>query len=239
MYAENMGFLSLLLDVVFPKDCIGCGAFGTYLCSTCFQTIHFNTTFLCPACMKEITHFGVHTRCKTHAAIDGLYAVSNYDGLIASLIGAVKYRFLFDMAALGGDILHWQGCKLGIWESFSRQTTAIVPVPIHWKKRWERGFNASQLYAKPLANKLGLYLLPDLLIKTKRTKAQAQLSRSERLTNIKGSFFTSVSDPLRLPKNVILIDDVATTGSTLQECAASLKKAGVKKVFAVVLAHGK
>lgn len=188
--------------------------------------------------MKELNHFGVHSRCKSKTTLDGLYAVSNYDGVIAILIRAVKYRLIYDMASLGGNLLHWQGEKLGIWNSFSRQTTAIVPVPLHWKKRWERGFNASQLYAQQLSTKLGIYLLPNLLIKTKSTPPQAQLSREHRLLNLKDSMNISVPNSSKIPPKVILIDDVCTTGSTLQECARTLKKSGVKVVVALVLAHG-
>jgi len=188
--------------------------------------------------MKEISHFTVHPHCKKQTALDGLYAFSNYEGVLRKYIGAVKYRLLFDMAKIGGDMMYWSGKQLGLWNVYSVQTTAVVPVPIHWKKRWERGFNQSNLYAEQLAKNLGFYLLPNLLIKTKSTGPQALLSRVKRLQNIHDSVVSTVTDPQRLPSCIILVDDVATTGSTLYESARALKKAGVKKVVAIVLAHG-
>lgn len=238
MYAENMGLFSALLDIIFPPECIGCNTFGSYLCSDCFRSIKCNTTYLCPGCMKEISHFTVHPHCKKQTALDGLYAFSNYEGVLRKYIGAVKYRLLFDMAKIGGDMMYWSGKQLGLWNVYSVQTTAVVPVPIHWKKRWERGFNQSNLYAEQLAKNLGFYLLPNLLIKTKSTGPQALLSRVKRLQNIHDSVVSTVTDPQRLPSCIILVDDVATTGSTLYESARALKKAGVKKVVAIVLAHG-
>lgn len=233
-----MGLFSALLDVIFPAECIGCGAFGCYLCSDCFRSIDGNTTYLCPGCMKEISHFTVHPRCRKQTALDGLYAVAPYKGVLRTFIGAVKYRFLSDMATIGGDLMYWNGKQLGIWKAYSVQTTAVVPVPIHWRKQWERGFNQSQLYAQQLASDLGFYLLLNLLVKTKSTRPQAQLSRAQRLQNVRDSVLISVTDPKRLPTEVILVDDVTTTGITLQECAKALKQAGVKKVVAIVLAHG-
>ena len=118
-----------------------------------------------------------------------------------------------------------------------------IPVPLHPRRRRFRGFNQSALLAHTLANTLtpglDMPVLEDCLLRTRFTKPQIKTkSREERLGNLKGAFaFTDESIPLIQNKMLWLIDDVATTGTTLEECAMVLKKAGAKKVFGIVLAR--
>lgn len=114
---------------------------------------------------------------------------------------------------------------------------ALVPIPLHRHRLMERGYNQTELLCTAFSRKISIPVKKNLLIKRKKTDAQAGLDRSKRLVNIKGAF----SCPGRFPKGarLLLVDDVCTTGSTLNECAQVLKKAGATHVYGFVIAHGK
>ena len=111
---------------------------------------------------------------------------------------------------------------------------AVVPVPLHPKKQRARGYNQSLLLAQHFCKQTGLALGPDWVKRHKDTLPQAQLNRRERLENMSGAF---VALPLVKGKRILLIDDVATTGATLEGCAVALKQAGAKQVMAFTLAR--
>ncbi|MCI0405283.1 MAG: ComF family protein [candidate division Zixibacteria bacterium] len=109
---------------------------------------------------------------------------------------------------------------------------AIVPVPLHWTRKWSRGFNQSALLAKALSKTAGLPIFPALR-RVKRTKDQTRLSREERLANVRGAFHV-VKDVEG--KKLLLLDDVTTTGATLEECRRVLAEAGASQISAAVIA---
>ncbi|GAX62065.1 amidophosphoribosyltransferase [Candidatus Scalindua japonica] len=112
----------------------------------------------------------------------------------------------------------------------------IVPVPLHWKKKQERGFNQSELMAKEISKKLSIPISINNLHRVKNTLSQTQLSRSQRQKNVKDAF--KIKNPeIFIKKNVLLVDDVLTTGITASECAKSLKNTGTSKVFLIALAR--
>ncbi len=169
--------------------------------------------------------------CKPHGYLDGLWSVAHFDGSIKKLIVQIKYsgRFAYIDTLIP---LLYRFCP----KSF-READLVTCVPMNPTKLRERGYNQSELLAKNFAAKLGKPFTPDLLKKTKKTLTQAHLKRSERLGNLEGAFTCTVK--IRSKFTILLIDDVVTTGSTLQECAKVLKKAGAGKVNALTLAHGK
>lgn len=109
---------------------------------------------------------------------------------------------------------------------------AIVPVPLHWTRKWSRGFNQSLILAGALSNTTGLLIL-SALRRVKRTKDQTRLSRQERLANVRGAFHV-VKDVVG--KKLLLLDDVTTTGATLEECRRVLADAGASQISAAVVA---
>ncbi|MDD4287362.1 MAG: hypothetical protein PHO20_04645 [Candidatus Peribacteraceae bacterium] len=109
----------------------------------------------------------------------------------------------------------------------------LCPVPLHWIRRFQRGFNQSELLARVVARERGLTVLP-LLKRRRWTGSQMKRSRADRLTGVTGAFHCMADRP---PQHVILIDDLSTTGATLEECAKTLKEAGVTRVDAWVIAH--
>ncbi|OGI18756.1 MAG: hypothetical protein A3J06_00565 [Candidatus Moranbacteria bacterium RIFCSPLOWO2_02_FULL_48_19] len=229
-----------ILDTLFPIRCLSCDAPEEYLCGACLATFPRRLRERCPTCLKATTPQGeVCFACSGIKALDGLFAASVYRSpLVAASLHIFKYRFIPAVATpLGG----WLAEK--IVEADLLLPDYCIPVPLHPRRRRFRGFNQSALLAHTLANTLtpglDMPVLEDCLLRTRFTKPQIKTkSREERLGNLKGAFaFTDESIPLIQNKMLWLIDDVATTGTTLEECAMVLKKAGAKKVFGIVLAR--
>ena len=112
----------------------------------------------------------------------------------------------------------------------------IVPVPLHRSRLRQRGFNQSVLLGRVLSRQLFIPMLPDALVRTRQTEPQIELSVAERRVNVKGAFAVNKPDRI-MGKRILLLDDVMTTGSTIDECAHELKKAGARGVIAVTIAR--
>ena len=116
------------------------------------------------------------------------------------------------------------------------QADALVPVPVHATRKKTRGFNQAEILARVIGKKLGIPVMPEMLVRNKKTLPQKDLSAAERLKNLSGAFAAGeIPEGIR---SVILVDDIYTTGTTLDEIAALLKEHGVSKVYCVTLACG-
>jgi ComF family protein len=171
--------------------------------------------------------------------LDGLWSFGAFEGVLRKSIQKLKYRWVTEHA----DILMDQVIEYLAISSpeFFLQIKrdrgigwAIVPVPLHWQRQNWRGFNQAALIAKKLAKSFGLPYL-ELLKRTKNTTSQTTYDAATRRLNIKNAFSLNIS--ISQYPNILLIDDVWTTGSTLQECCYVLKKNGVKKVWGLTLAR--
>ena len=160
--------------------------------------------------------------------LDEIRAGSSYHDcpLLKKAIHTFKYRRVRSLAEDLGTLI----LIIADWE----EGTVLCPVPLHWTRRFARGFNQSDLLAQVVAQKGG-FTVAALLKRTRATGHQMRRKRRERLTAVRGAF--RCMEP-RLPERVILIDDLATTGATLDACAEVLKNAGVKRVEGWVVAHG-
>ncbi len=231
-----------ILDTLFPLRCLGCHIRGFWLCPTCEQHIPLRIEQHCPACLRQITPQGeVCFACrKNHSTpLDGLFVASYYkDPLLSSLLHTYKYRFLPGLSAPLGHLL-----ISALEKSSLLLPQALVPVPLHPRRLRFRGFNQSLLLAEEIAVNLtpGLTLpvITETLIRSRYTKPQMKTSsREERLANLKNAFqITTGKESALKDKDLWLIDDVATTGTTLEECARMLKKHGARSVFGIVLAR--
>ena len=175
--------------------------------------------------------------------IDGLYFALSYkdNKLCQKLIGNFKYPpYLKALAPTLAGILIEHFIKTGkntdqVWEN-----SVLIPVPLHPKKLAERGYNQSEELAKELSRVLKVPVLTDVLIKTKDTKSQIGLSGKEREENLIGAFsLTKSVERYDLPtlSRVFLVDDVYTTGSTMQECARVLRQSGAKSIWGITIAR--
>ena len=230
--------MSILLDLLFPKKCVGCKRVGSYFCPNCIKEIKQND-LVCPKCERLSLSGVVHAICKRKFGLDGLWSLGTYDPPLKIAIQKLKYKWVSLLAQDLINILveYWARYNPFLLDQIKKdlgQNWLIVPVPLHKKRQNWRGFNQSAELAKLLAKKTGLKY-SDCLLRTRNTKQQVGLPASERRQNIKGAFaLTHNSSPIT--HNIILIDDVWTTGSTLKECCYILKKGGAKEVWALTMA---
>lgn len=163
--------------------------------------------------------------------LNGLAAIFSYDSEspIGELIQQFKYNYSSAISELWAEILPGN-----LPFPAAPAAAGVVPVPLYPRRERERGYNQASIIGRLLADKLRLPFAPDALKRVRATRQQARLSRSERAENVRGAF-VSRQPP---PENVILVDDVFTTGATMAECAAALKANGAARVFGFVLAKG-
>lgn len=204
-----------IIETLFPAFCLGCRREGEFLCDFCLQTIP-----------REAGTVEKPMGC---FSLDGVISCASYEdgALLARAIHSFKYEFIKELAQPLGTFM-----AEAIPESF--RGAVLCPVPLHRKRlRW-RGFNQAELLAAVVAERKKISLR-NLLERTSFKKPQMELSREERLMNVRQAF--RLKEGISGLSHVILIDDVATTLATLEACATTLKDAGVPKVTAIVLAR--
>lgn len=202
---------NFVLDLLFPIQCIGCGMEGAWLCKKCFKTIKIN---------KKKTSDKI--------IVTALY---HKNPILQKAIHVYKYQFIKE---LHKPLAHLLIKKIRNYKLEIRNYL-LVPVPLHKKRLKFRGFNQVELLANQVAEHFSIPVITDVLIRIKHTKAQMELSEKQRVKNIKNCFICAIPKKAK-NKNILLIDDVATTGSTLGECKKVLLQAGAKNVLSLVLA---
>jgi len=230
---------SFILDLIFPVYCSGCGKEGSYLCQNCAEEIIQTTKFFCPVCQKLSFCGQVCPSCQKKSYLDGLIWIAPYQNqVLRKMIYSFKYEFARKMAKPLASLMAKTILNSELINLFSpKEAWLIVPIPLQNKKLKERGFNQSELLAEEVSNQIKIPLVIGVLIKIKNTPSQTKLKERERKENVKGAFSTKNINLVK-DKKIILIDDVTTTGATLEEAAKVLKRAGAKLVWGLVLAKG-
>ena len=228
-----------ILDLLFPKFCISCGKEGSYLCQDCFSLIDILERQYCPFCPqpKVVLDGKTCNFCKRSKSLNGLYCAASYNNFIVKkLINQFKYEpYIKELSKPLSSLIVVHLINLDKVENF--QDYILVPIPLHKKKLKKRGFNQAGEIAKEFSENLKIPVFSDALIKTKQTSAQVELKKEEREKNIKGVFLCQKPE-LVMGKKILLIDDIFTTGSTMEQCARLLQEAGAKEVWGVVVARG-
>jgi ComF family protein len=251
-----------VLDIIFPVECQDCGKHGAWLCQKCFRKLEINGASFCLHCGKQNNFGEFCNECKSRFFLDGVWIAGNYDqAVLAKLIKTFKYRFTYSLSqTLGEYLCHFlnnflnqhrfnisnlkNGLRLQDLKNLKEvpeiildfQNALLIPVPLHKKRLKWRGFNQAELLAEVIAENFGLEMDAVSLKRILHKKAQAKLRGRERYLNLKDCFVWTGES--LAGRNILLIDDVSTTGSTLNECAAQLKKAGASEVWGLVLAKG-
>lgn len=220
--------LDLILELIFPNKCIVCGKiieFGrkNFLCAECKDLFKFIDDKRCEKCSRPIENGELCSMCmQKNYCFDKNYSLLVYDELMHDLIVQFKFK---NHPAIG------RGLGKIMAQKFDMNADFIIPVPIHKMRRRNRGFNQAEILAKEISKRTGIPLRLDILKRIKNTRAQWRLNPHERANNLKGAFASKNVDG----KKIILIDDIFTTGSTINECAQVLKTAGADKVFSYTL----
>ncbi len=201
--------MSGLLDWIFPQH---------VTCFLCGKEARTDARGLCAACAEKLV-FADEQPCP--AALDGYSAGVLLDAATEDAIHRMKYDDARYLAPFFASLIV-------VPESWSVE--AIVPVPLHRKKLRQRGYNQSTMIAEELSKRLGFPVEEDLLCRVRDTGTQTRLDASGRIKNVTGAFEAS---PRAKGKNILLVDDVRTTGATVSECALALRKAGARNIYGV------
>lgn len=224
------------LNVLFPRRCPVCGEItspaGSLICPSCFQKLSFVKPPVCKKCGKEIVDETMEYcgDCMGHRhAFEFGVALLNYDETARTVMAQIKYKNKREYLDFFGAAM---AKRYG--RTVERMAVeAIVPVPVHPSRRRARGFNQAEVLAEVFGKKLGIPVKPEMLIREKRTRPQKELTAAERLKNLSGAF--SAGEGIHGIRRVLLVDDIYTTGSTIEACARVLRNAGVEKVYFAVI----
>lgn len=221
-------------DLLYPQLCLCCleekkAGKETVFCVKCHASFPF-TNHLQMAENGLMQHF--YGRVKVEKAAALMHFTEG--GVVQQMLHNLKYRGMYQVGINLGEMAAQRMLESG----FSRGLDAVVAVPMHPTKQQQRGYNQSEIIAEKLAEGINVPLLRNQLIKIKTTSTQTKKGRQERLENIKNSFFWQ-EGVKNLPNHVLLVDDVATTGATLEACIAAMQGAGIQKisVFTIAMAE--
>jgi len=230
-----------LLHVLLPRTCLHClndlpWQSRRPLCPKCESSLEKLPELHCARCGLPLKYGGAAcydcARLKKTAALDLARSAFVFNPELRSLLHAFKYS---GMESLAAPLAEGMAQALERFPEL-KEYPFVLPVPLHPAKKKERGFNQSELLARELASVKRLFLLENAAERAVKTKPQVSLSKAERAENMKGAF--KITGPeLVKGRKILLIDDVATTLSTLEELAAELKRNGAKGVAALTLAR--
>lgn len=217
---------NFIINILFPKFCFFCNREGEYLCEDCMATLEIS---------------GFHKKHFTQNLQDLYFAINYQNPLIKNLIKKFKYEpFVKELAKTFSSLIiaHFKLMEKPPPFFDGGTEFLLIPVPLEKRKlRW-RGFNQAREISKELSQFLKIPLIvDDVLIKIKETPPQVELSNEERKESVKGVF--SCQNPEKIQgRKIILVDDVYTTGSTMEECAKVLKESGAKGIVGIAVARG-
>ena len=242
-----MGSISeVILDLIYPRRCPVCMDIvvpkGNKICPLCRGKLIYINEPRCKKCSKAIVDVEqeyCYDCSKRKLSYEKGYSLFEYDGVMKRSISEFKFHSKKEYADFYIEELN---AKYGTWMK-SLALDALIPVPIHSDKRKQRGFNQAEILAKGISKSIEIPVYNNILIRNKNTTPQKLLDNIERVKNLKNAF--AVSDEfmeakeLSFLKRVMLIDDIYTTGATIDICAKVLKSIGVNEVYFMTVCIGK
>jgi len=224
-------FKEAALGVLFPRWCVGCGKEGEVICSSCRRLLPRIMPPLCPMCGRPQPSGILCPNCTGwQAELEGIRSPFRFEGAIREAIHQLKYKNLRALAVPLAELLKDYLAANPLPGDF------LVPVPLHKKRLRERGYNQSGLLAKELGKLTGLPVVDDCLIRKRHVPPQTRTATVEKRWGNVVDAFTCCNHRLQ-GKEVLLIDDVSTSGATLGACAVTLKAAGATLVWGLTLAR--
>lgn len=229
-----------ITDALFPRACLGCGRSGSWCCPTCFAHLSFRRTLQCPACGEASELGSFCAPCQGNRALAGLWPAQPYGHpLVREMVRTLKFKGVTELAPVLGELLVATLRTYALppsWHAVSRERWFLCPVPLHLRRLRGRGFNQAELLARYVCVRSGLTLAP-VLRRRRSTKPQSELRDEARHRNVAHAF-TLAPHAAVAGNAYILVDDVYTSGTTMEECARVLKEAGAAEVWGLVVAKG-
>ncbi len=222
--------LGSLLNLLFPPRCVVCRQVGTWLCPECVHRLPTLSGPVCHRCGTPITN-GMFCRTCQEAPLrlEGIRSLAPYRGPARAAIHYLKYRHARELADPLGELM------AQYWRQNPLPAEVIVPVPLHPSRLRKRGYNQAALLAWALSRRIGLPMNEDALCRVRATASQMRLKAADRRRNVEDAFCCTTDQLSGRP--VLLVDDVCTTGATLEACADALREGGVREVWALTLAR--
>ncbi len=218
------------IDLLFPPRCGGCQSPGSLWCATCRAAVISLTPPWCEKCGEPFVTDRLCANCRTHPlVIEKIRSVALFDGVLRQAIHRFKYERLAALAEPFGLML------ADCWRTEQFAADWLIPVPLHPSRERDRGYNQSELLARNLARHVSVPVSPHGLRRTRATAVQMTLNAAERRENVAGAF-ECVEKRVRGTR-VVIIDDVGTTGATLDACAQAVLQAGAVSVMGLTLAR--
>ena len=219
------------LDILFPRSCIGCGRIGSYLCALCESRLPRVIPPVCPRCGRPQASDILCPACaQTTGTISSIRSPFRFEGAARKAIHQLKYH---NLRAIAPTLAEYMVACL---DETGYKPDLIVPVPLHSTRLHHRGYNQSSLLAHEVGKKTGIPVSSDSLSRIREGTSQVRTSSiEERRQNVLDAFACNIL--LISDKRVLLIDDVCTTGATLESCALSLKGAGAIEIQGLTVAR--
>jgi len=222
-----------MLNAVFPPRCLSCNKFGDWVCSSCWEQIGLIKTPICYRCYKLSEGFKLCPVCRKQQALARVIVCAHWHASLKQIVYGLKYRRVRVITNLLGALLN----QAIVGQVHISQDAVVVSVPLHYSRYWQRGFNQAENLASLVAGQ-NQWPIVKALIRSKPTLPQFGLNKLARKHNLTNAFILKQgSRQLIAGKIVILVDDIVTTGATLNECAKILRQNGAKEVWGLVLAR--
>lgn len=230
-----------IVNLIFPRNCLGCGKGGCYICESCVRKTRTSPK-ICIECEKLSVDGITHAKCRRRQGLDGAVSIWTYEGVIRKAILNLKYKFVLEIVK---GLASYALDELRKKEFIFDKNPILVPIPLHRLRGNWRGFNQAEEIGSLIARGMGWKFIPDLLVRKKKVRPQTELKRDERVENVRNIFSFNPNYKLLITnyQSLILFDDVLTTGSTLKEAAKVLKTClrsqgrGAKTVWGLTIAR--
>jgi ComF family protein len=224
------GLRGQFVDILFPPRCVGCHRVGVWLCAECLNQVSPVEPPICARCGDPIVAGGLCARCQTTPLrIECIRSAVYFEGVLRDAIHELKYQGRIELASPLGSLM------AAYWMEHPMPVDVVVPVPLHPARLRARGYNQAALLAREMAGQVGLNVDERLLIRQRATPPQVELNAQQRRENVRNAFRWSGNG--LAGQRVVLVDDVCTTGATLDACAVALCEGGAHSVRALTLAR--
>lgn len=224
--------ISAIVDLFYPRLCLVCGTALTsnerHICTSCIASIPRTNFHIGMRNLAEESFAG-----KAHANSAYSWFFHSHESEFAKLIYNFKYKGNYNLAEYLGEMY----AKELSADNINLNFDYLIPVPLHPKRKKKRGYNQSFYIAKGISNVFGGTIREDILFKKNETESQTKKMRFDRWENIKDAFYTTATTPNEIEKEILIVDDVTTTGATIAACIITLREQGYKNISVLTLAY--